>query len=244
MKSCIVVGRIIPERANVRFGVDRFNFGLADFRGTGAAFAEFSQLSIHLDFEQDCGSPYDIVLVARSVAAPIVNYIAFTQTASYHLSFDMVIDVANRKHYPVTVAEPLFATETEPLHTFFKREEHAATLVPPSVFDPAMQRALDDLSNALRYPAFSPMYCRLAIETIRTSFDPQSESSAWTRLRESLCIRRETIDSFWKLAADQRHGRLVEHSWDERRSCLRIAWEIVNRFILLKADPTAKFESM
>lgn len=242
MKNCIVVGRIIPERANVRFGISRFNFNYSGLSGSGAASAEFSQLSVHLDFEQDCDNIYNIVSVARSVAAPIANYIAFTQTASYHLSFDMIIDVKNQRHHPIPVAEPFFMGEVEPPHTFFKREEHADIMVPLSVFDPVMQRALDDLSNALRYPGFSQMYCRLAIETIRTAFDPQSEANAWALLRDRLCIQRETIDSFWKLAADQRHGRWVNHSWDERRSCLRITWEIVNRYMAVKTDPAVKFE--
>jgi hypothetical protein len=154
----------------------------------------------------------------------------------------MIIDVDNEQHHPISVSEPIFLEKTEPPNTFFKRKEHESTLVPNSVFDPVMQRTLDDLANSLRYPQFSQMYCRLAIESIRTSFDPQDEGNAWKLLREALNVRRETIDSFWKLAADQRHGRIVEHTWDERKSCLRIAWEIVNRFLLLKNDPGILFE--
>jgi hypothetical protein len=242
MRNCIIVGRIVPERANVRFHVEKFSFDSAGLRGSGAAFAEFSQVSIHLNFEQDCENRYDAISIARSVAATISNYIAFTQTASYHLSFDLIIDIENQKHYPVAISESLFKEEIEAPNTFFKRREHADTLVPLSVFDPFIQRALDDLANALRFPGFSPMYCRLAIETLRTSFDPESEANAWELLREQLSIKRGTIDSFWKLAADQRHGRFIDHSWDDRKACLRITWEIVNRFILLREDPATKFD--
>jgi hypothetical protein len=244
MKNYIIVGRVIPERANVRFSVGKFGFKHSDLSGSGTASAEFSQISVHLNFEQDCENRYEIMSVARSVTAPIANYIAFTQTASYHLSFDLIVDVDNQRHYPVPVTEPLFAEEVEAPNTFFKRKEHADTLVPLSVFDPVLQRSLDDLANALRYPGLSPMYCRLAIETLRTSFDPQSEANGWKLLRERLNIKRETIDSFWKLAADQRHGRLIDHSWDDRRACLRATWEIVNRYILLKEDTNAKFVSI
>lgn len=242
MKNCMIVGRIIPERANVQFGPIPFQFNHSDTRGSGSAFAEFSQLSVHLKFENDCGNQYHIVSIARSAAAPISNYIAFTQTAAYHIVFDLILDVDNQRHYPVSVAEPFFSEEAKTPNTFFKRKEHEVLEIPMSVFDPTMQRVLDELANALRYPQLSPMYCRLAIEALRNSFDPENEINAWELLRNSLNVKRGTIDSFRKLAADQRHGRLVEHTWEDRKSCLRIAWEIVNRFTLRKADPAIQFD--
>lgn len=244
MKNCILVGRVIPERTNVQFGLTSFTFSHSDVSGSGVAFADFSQVSVHLKFDNDCQNHHHIVSIARSVTAPIANYIAFTQTASYYITFDMVIDVDNQRHHSISVSEPLFLEEVEPPNTFFKKREHEAVLVPNSIFDPVMQRTLDELANSLRYPQLSPMYCRLAIETLRTSFDPLDEANAWKLLRRALNIKRETIDSFWKLAADQRHGRIVQHTWEERKSCLRTAWEIVNRFVLLKGDPTMQFDSI
>jgi hypothetical protein len=242
MKNCIIVGRIIPERANVRFGLVPFRFNHSQVTGSGTAFAEFSQVSVHLKLDKDCDNHYQITSIARSVTAPISNFIAFTQTAAYHIAFDIIIDADNQRHHSISVSEPLFSEEVQAPNTFFKKKEHEAVLVPNSVFNPILQRSLDDLANSLRYPQLSPMYCRLAIETLRTSFDPHSEPNAWRLLREALNVRRETIDSFWKLAADLRHGRIVEHSWDERKSCLRTAWEIVNRFVLRIEDPTIRFE--
>jgi len=242
MKNCIIVGRIIPERANVRFGPVPFQFSHSEIRGSGTAFAEFSQISVHLKLENDCTNHYQIASIARSATAPISNYIAFTQAAAYHIALDLIIDIDEQRHYPISVAEPFFSGEVESPNTFFKRKEHDLVEVPTSVFDPTLQRVLDELANSLRYPQLSPMYCRLAIETLRNSFDPQNEANAWGLLRASLNVKRDTIDSFWKLAADQRHGRIVEHTWDDRKSCLRIAWEIVNRFILLKANPTIQFD--
>lgn len=244
MKNCIIVGRVIPERANVRFGKTKFRFDQPEISGSGAALAEFSQVSVHLNLDNECHNHHQITSIARSATAPIFNYIAFTQTASYHIAFDMIIDVDSQQHHSISVSEPIFQEEIEPPNTFFKKKEHEATLVPVSVFDPVMQRTLDELANSLRYPQLTPMYCRLAIETLRTSFDPQNETNAWKLLREALNVKRETIDSFWKLAADQRHGRIVEHTWDDRRSCLRIAWEIVNRSLLLKNDPKTQFDSI
>lgn len=244
MKSYIVVGRLIPERAKVQFGRTEFNFDQAGIRGSGTAFADYSQVSVHLKFDSDCDHHYSIISIARSVVAPISNYIAFTQTATYYVAFDMLIDVENQQHHSVTVSEPIFQEEAEHPHTFYKRKEYESVHVPNQVFDPVMQRVLDELANALRFPQLSPMYCRLAVETLRTSFDSEDESNAWELLKEALNIKRETIDSFWKLAADQRHGRIIAHSWDERRSCLRIAWEIVNRYLAFKVDPTVKFETI
>lgn len=241
MKNCIVVGRVIPERANVQFHVPKFEFSLSSLKGNGTAFAEFSQLSIDLRFEEDCDNIFNVVSIARSVAAPISNYIAFTQTASYHIAFDMVVDVDARRHYAVPATEPFFSLEVEPPHTFAKKKEHEVSVIPALVMDPVLQRVLDDLGNALRYPQLAPMYCRLAVEALRSSFDVTDESHAWGLMRDALNVRRETINSFWKLAADQRHGRIVEHSWDERKSCLKTTWEIVNRYLLYKEDSAVQF---
>jgi hypothetical protein len=244
MKNCIVVGRVIPERANVQFHVPKFEFSYSNLSGSGTAFAEFSQVSINLRFEKDCDNLAIVASIARSIVAPVSNYIAFTQTASYYIALDMIVDVDAGRHYSVSASEPFFSVEAEPPNTFSKKQEHDITVIPNFVTDPVLQRVLDDLGNALRYPQLSPMYCRLAIETLRSSFDPTNEANAWAMIRNALNIRRETIDTFWKLAADQRHGRIVDHTWDERKACLRTTWEIVNRYVLYKSDPAFHFDPL
>lgn len=242
MKNCIVVGRVIPERAFVQFGRTEFNFDYPNCKGSGVAYAEFSQVTVHLKFDTDQPNRYDIVSIARSASASISNYIAFSLTAAYQLVFDMIIDTDNQMHHAVTVSEPFFGEENEPKYTFTKRKEHKEILIPNAVYDPTVQRCLDELANALRHPQLSPMYCRLAVETMRASFDIENESNGWRLLRETLSVGRETIDSFRELATEQRHGKIVRLDWEKRRSCLRIAWELVHRFVLLKENPSLQFE--
>lgn len=245
MRQCIVIGRIIPERAVVRFGPVNLGFKYSDVAGSANIFAEYSQISVHLNFDNEYSNHFNIVAIAKSVAAPIANYLAFSITAAYQLEFDLIVDVNQQRHFPISVSEPFFSQESEPPNTFLKQQEHAPILVPSvAILNPAAERALEELANALRRPHLSPMYCRLAIETLRTSFDSEKETAGWYRMRDALNIRRETIDTFWRLAADQRHGKRIELDWEKRKSCLRIAWEITNRFILYHGDPTIKFETL
>lgn len=243
MKNCIVVGRVIPERAAARFGPAILHFKVGDVSGSATIFAQFSQVSVHLNFESDCDNPYLITAIAKSVTAPISNYIAFAIAAAYQLQFDMIIDIERQSHIPISVSEPFFALETDSANTFKLHEEHKNLLIPPTaISNPAAARALEELANALLRPHLSPMYCRLAVESVRESFCPGNEPRGWKELRKALNVRRETLDTFWTLAANQRHGRNVDFNWEKRKECLRIAWEITNRFILYHGDTAMKFD--
>lgn len=243
MLNCIAMGRVLPERASVRFGPVKATFSSGDVEGTGTAYAEFSIVSVHMDFNKNYDNHHNIVSIAKSLISPITNYIAFSITASYEVIFDTVIDLDHHRHFPVSVSEPFFNVSPRSPYTFARHEEHKDIEIPISAFgDGAVPRALEELSNALKRPHLSPMYCRLAIETIRSSFDSKDESVGWEKLRAALNVRRETIDTFWSLAADQRHGRAVQLDWDKRKNCLMIAWELTNRFLGFKTNPGLSFE--
>lgn len=65
---------------------------------------------------------------------------------------------------------------------------------------PSVCRTTFELRNSIRYPDFTALHCRLALESIRNHFDAVDEGKGWRLLRESLNVRRETIESFQEAA--------------------------------------------
>jgi len=107
-------------------------------------------------------------------------------------------------------------------------------LDPAIVFDRAISRATFELRNSIRYPDFTALHRRLAIEAIRNGFDPNDENAGWQALRTNLNLERATIQSFKDAADEQRHGKNVPQTWEQRRHAMQIAWEIVHRYCVYR----------
>lgn len=245
MARYAAVGRVIPERANVNFGPISAAFENETVKVKATAFVEHSQVSVQLDFGQSDDNLYNIVAISKSVVAPMANYIAFTLPGAYEVVFDLVIDLDRGRHHSISISEPFFDEPAASNYSFSPRNpDDDVSVVAKALYGPYEMRVLEELSNALKRPHLTPMYCRLAIETIRSTFDATDERAGWEKLRSSLNVSRDTIDTFWELAAHQRHGRSVDLNWEKRKNCLRIAWEIANRFLLLKADQSRRFEPL
>lgn len=80
------------------------------------------------------------------------------------------------------------------------------------------------------------MHCKLAIETIKNSFHELS-SDPWEKMREELKLKKATLTSFGEISNDQRHGRNRPQTLEERQFCMKIAWEVANRYLIYKTSP-------
>lgn len=101
-----------------------------------------------------------------------------------------------------------------------------------------LARATFELRNSIRYPDFTALHSRLAIEAIRNHFD-EKEDKAWPMLRAALRVKQSTLREFEDIANLQRHGRNKPQTWEQRRRCMQIAWEVTYRFTqLLNSDPS------
>jgi hypothetical protein len=99
-------------------------------------------------------------------------------------------------------------------------------------------RATFELRNSIRYPDFTALHCRLAIEAIRNHFD-EKEDRAWPKLRAALRVKESTLREFEDIANLQRHGRNSPQTWEHRRRCMQIAWEVTYRFTQLLSNDFA-----
>lgn len=237
MKTCVVTGRILPERADVRFDPITYRVDIGDGAAEVTAHVERSLLSALVKFDHDIENFYYVGSVVRQVAGGgLSDYIGFNLQASYSIIIDQFVDIDTGFKHVVPVFEPMFESQQESQTFVPGTEDKPIPINVQLMADNFVRRLLNEATNALRRPEFSAMYCRLAIETIRSSFQENSadEAAAWEKLRGQLNVGRSTLDSFWKLAAEQRHGKIVPLTSAQRREMLQITWEVANRFLLAK----------
>ncbi len=129
-------------------------------------------------------------------------------------------------------------SNSEPALTFKSAPSQGTLPVSLALIDNNdLGRATFELRNSIRYPDFTALHCRLAIEAIRNHFD-KKEDKAWPKLRAALNVTEATLREFEEVSSLQRHGRNQPQTWEQRRRCMQIAWEVAYRFTqLLNNDP-------
>lgn len=105
-------------------------------------------------------------------------------------------------------------------------------------------RAIADFRQAIAYPADTPFYCYRAVESLRYYFDTENKKRGWEKLRVSLGIEKKTIDSITKHADDIRHGKSIFVSEGDRLTYLKIADQVIQKFVdyIEKSDPATPAE--
>jgi hypothetical protein len=244
----LIEGRIIPERVDCNFP------RISGYQQTvdGKEFEVriqliTSKIFVHVDTKtHDIPIP-DIRNMIQTTVGDLANLVGFhlVMGASYEL--DSITNIDDQ-------ATTVFGTEGfvfNSLEEFgdritFKPGHFGAPLAvtPDLISNRAFSRATFELRCSIRYPDYTALHCRLAIEAVRNAFDADDETIGWQRLRENLRVRRETIELFKDAAAAQRHGKAIYQTWAQRRQCMQIAWEIVHRFAeYMKANPPARLKT-
>lgn len=234
----LVEGRIIPERVDI--SVPQMQVVM-----TGQPPIECrveiikSRIFIHLDTSGDINIP-DLRNALFTLIGDVVNMAGFMFVLGISYEIDSITSID--EHWT-----QVFGTEGHAFHDVsefgqrltFRQSPYGATEMQLSLFGiPAVSRANFELRNSIRYPDYTALHCRLAIEAIRNHFDADDERRGWQVLRDTLNVNRDTIELFKDAATLQRHGQTVPQTWEQRRQAMQIAWEICHRFFVwLVLDP-------
>jgi hypothetical protein len=232
----LVEGRIVPERVDLSFSKVSFSIIRPDGLEVEIT-AEIikSKVFVHVDAPVEVPIP-DIRNLVFTVVGNMVNYAGFKHVLGISYEIDSITNLTEK-------ASEVFGTEG---FVFDDTSEFGNRLtftsdkfgVPNKInnssylTNTAISRATFELRNSIRYPDFTALHCRLAIEAIRNSFDPDDEKNAWQCMRETLKVTRATIESFQDVATQQRHGKNLPQTWPQRRRCMQIAWEVCSRFMV------------
>ena len=238
MRKVVVTGRVIPERALVQFPTVQFRFQTPDGKGQGKICCQTSLFSCVLEFDDNIDNTFTIDSIAKDTASNFSNLISYHIAGAYHIALDLIVDLDTGNNYPIATREPIFPTDRQDF-AFKPVDDHAPVAIERRHLESLpLKEALSELSLALQHPHVTQMHCRRAIEAIRWHFeesnetdDKNRESKAWEKLRESLHVERSDIEVFRDVALHQRHGRITDNSWNDRKNALAITFEIVHRFM-------------
>jgi hypothetical protein len=230
---------VLPERCNVYIqpvvshGVSaggRFRLKLEVIRSHVVALCEI---------EQTAATVFEIAEVVRTALAFPIDYIAFQNRGAYEIVLDVCVDNRSGEFLTIPIFEPTFAVADAGL-CFDALSNKANVTIPWTAGSvPELPTALHDLTAAVRYPRRTFEYCRMAVEVVRSRFDPPSIGGHSERQREgekamcaALGVTRKSLQLLDAVAARSRHGDLVVSiNWEIRKRALEFAWEIVARFI-------------
>jgi len=133
-----------------------------------------------------------------------------------------------------------FASGKEPV---FVPASDLQPLVQAAVENGLVAAALSDLSLAIGRPNDTAFFAFRAIESIRQAFLPEdclgapsstsreAVAESWTLLRGALGFERDELQPLASLATPRRHGAPVALPEEERLRAIRLAREVVLRFV-------------
>jgi hypothetical protein len=244
--SWTVTGRVLPERCNVNL-TPVMSHGV----GSGGRFrlrlevAQSHVVALCVT-ERDDLTVFEIADVVRSALAFPVDYIAFQNRGAYEIVLDVCINNRSGEVRTIPIFEPTFDVADAGL-CFNPSAENSSILMPTAVAVP-LATALHDLTAADRYPRRTFEYCRMAVEVVRSRFDPHNVRGHAERQREgeivmcaALRVTRKSLQLLDAVAARSRHGALVVSiNWEMRKRALELGWEIVARFVRHLEDASNK----
>lgn len=231
----VVVGRVQPERANVRF--DQIEMKFQD-GGTVVASCDASQITIRLDVPSVDGW-IAAKIVADDVAHIIVGSLGFSLGSGYSVELVQVIEEDGTPHVFGVRPEgeqPGDTLRVDPQVPAFNR---ARRLSGRDVF---FRLAVRDYLRAITDVADCATYCYRAIEGIKSAFVFKTGRDRWDDMHEILGTRQDVIETTVKQYADAvRHGNWI----DAKRTDKFERWKMLalTREILIKyldyAEPAA-----
>jgi hypothetical protein len=230
----LVEGRVIPERVDFNSPTIGTSFTLEnDVTVDVTLYIIKSKIFVHIDSKTEVQVPTLRNFLFEFVG-DVINFAGFQHVLGISYELDSITNIDEGSTWLFGVDGFVFDDTTQLGNTLtFKANEFGKPylLTPELLSNSYILRATFELRNSIRYPHFTALHCRLAIEAIRNAFDSKNENNGWKQLREILSVSRETIESFKDVATEQRHGRNLYQTWQQRRHCMQVAWEIVHRFI-------------
>lgn len=233
-----VTGRVLPERCDVMVPI-------REARGMSAAGRCHIRVQVikslimaRCTLEKDNPSVFEIADIVRSTVTAPIDYIAFRNRGAYEIVLDLCINNQTGEAEPIPIFEPTFRNSDNAGLCFDAHPDTQKLAIPWASFDvPEFRTALHDLTAAIRYPPRTFEYCRMAVEVVRSHFDPKAKSEKDRRIEgehamcSALRIERKAVINLDAVAARSRHGDLViSINWEMRVRALELAWELVARF--------------
>lgn len=224
-------GRIIPERVDLTIPLLLVGFAFEEGRCEFKIEIIKARIYVHVTAPSTLSIP-ELRNILISIVGDVVNLVGFEFVWGITFEIDSITELERPATQVFGVEGYAFdtATSLSSKIKFRKRDLGVAELDIRLLGNRAVSRANFELRNSIRYPDYTALHCRFAIEAVRNHFNAANEPLGWQLLRRNLLVGRETLDLFKPAADEQRHGRNVPQSWEDRQMAMQISWEVCHRF--------------
>ncbi|MEJ0013212.1 MAG: hypothetical protein WDM94_11440 [Bauldia sp.] len=235
-QPCFFNGKVLPERAHAYFNIQKQHARLQDREIEFSALCFGSQIVGSITSSSGFDNLLHASTVANLVLRNIVDRLSFANFCGYDVEVTSII--SGEESEILGVFEPVFFDTPEQQAAFTRKELPFFSPVQFTPAHPRLDHALRCFNHGLRDRALTTFFCFLAIETVarmicevvRGVEVPRVQEAEWLLFRESLQVRRETIDDDVKKLSDHfRHGDFVNTSWPERKKAMSLTWNVIAR---------------
>jgi hypothetical protein len=211
-----------------------------------------SKLTIECEAEDENLNLATLKNIVESTVRIVVDSVGYSTACG----FDVEIESAyNSSKKEIT----MFGVQEE----IFNSEEHLKLIrdgKPPTVLgidskeitslmgiDVSLRLAMADFRESIRNPDVTAFHCMRAIESLKHSdfFGNTDGTQKLEQLKNSIKLSKKTHNKISMPGNEQRHGKPLPQSWENRKEQMLITWEVIRRYILLrlKHDELAKLNS-
>ena len=231
----IFTGRVLPERAQLSL-----NVSLSFEHGTTKKSAQIV-LKIILNqvlatvYCSDEWNIFDLRNVVRSIIQNELAKLAFLKGDAYELEITRVIQYQADIDY-------VFGIDVKCIEERNKNEDFPARLASLRELGTGnlgvyINRAMNDLSLAMKHADDTAFYCYRAIETLRQHCAERNEITSkpdarqWEVFRQFSGVKKDDILAIKRKADPLRHGKHLGVSGKEREVLFNQTWDIVENYL-------------
>lgn len=224
-------GIVLPERAAVTingFPILAFKAPDAGFGGEIKFSIDVSKISITVRITEGNPDIFTLRNYVESIIRSNVDFLGYIKGCGYDLELSSATDeLGNHTVFGVDIARIAKQESIRPIAV-----QDFLTLLPQSN---ELRRALADLRQSIRSSSDTGFYCFRALECLRHYFvldSDSKEAASWKRMEKALNYKRSFIRPLDTFGGDQRHGKDIYMSAENREDCMEKAWKIVDRFCI------------
>ncbi len=240
MFTCVVSGRVIPERTWVTLNRVPYRFEIVwDEQSFNAlVVVSYAQVMVSLHSEKPITIDKTLHNRVTTFIRMLIDTYGYVEGRGLDVEITSIIDPDSGSYkVPSVQIDSLRRSESG-------REYNYDTLFKllfagglTQTKQTQCRRALADLREAILSHDDTGLYCYRAVESIRQCYldpkDRDDDSPSWERMRNSLRIARPWLDDLKKNYRNPlAHGKEVGMSGEEREQAMHRAWKVMDRFFV------------
>lgn len=237
----IFYGKVLPERVNftlyppITMKSEKYQLVVGSL---------YSKLTIECDNEDTTLNLGTLKNVVDSTIRLLVDAFGYSIACGYDVEIESAYNSLTKEITMFGVQEEIFDSE-EDLKLIRDGK-------PPSILgidikeigslmglDVALRLAMADFRESIRNPDVTAFHCMRAIQSLKhsDSLVDTGDSQRLEQLKTNIKLCKKTLDKVSIPGNEQRHGKPLPQSGENRKEQMLITWEVIRRYLLLRLKP-------